>query len=47
MFRYQRVSEEIRQIKAKNFDISAEDQKRIEVLEGTMKKIYNDSQRLY
>lgn len=47
MFRYQRLSEQIRQIKAKSFEVSYEDQKQINVLEAKMKQLYNDSQRLF
>lgn len=47
MFRYQRLSEQIRQIRAKNFEVSLEDQKQINMLEAKMKQLYNDSQRLF
>lgn len=47
LFRYQRMSEQIRQIKAKSFDVSLEDQKQINLLEIKMKQLYNDTQRLY
>jgi hypothetical protein len=47
LFRYQRMSEQIRQIKAKSFDVSLEDQKQINLLETKMKQLYNDTQRLY
>lgn len=47
LFRYQRMSEQIRQIKAKSFDVSLEDQKQINILESQMKQLYNDTQRLY
>jgi hypothetical protein len=47
LFRYQRMSEQIRQIKAKSFDVSLEDQKEINLLEIKMKQLYNDTQRLY
>jgi hypothetical protein len=47
LFRYQRMSEQIRQIKAKSFDVSLEDQKEINLLESRMKQLYNDTQRLY
>lgn len=47
MFRYQRLSEQIRQIKAKSFEVSLEDQKNINMLEAKMKQLYNDSQRLF
>ena len=47
MFRYQRLSEQIRQIKAKSFEVSLEDQKQINMLEAKMKQLYNDSQKLF
>ena len=46
LFRYERMSEQIRQIKAKNFEVSLEDQKQINFLEGKMKQLYLDTQRL-
>jgi hypothetical protein len=45
--RYERISEQIRQIKAKNFEVSLDDQKQINLLEGQMRKLYLDTQRLY
>lgn len=47
LFRYQKMSEEIRQIKAKNFEVSFEDQKQINLIESRMKQVYNDTQRLF
>jgi hypothetical protein len=47
LFRYQKMSEEIRQLKAKSFEVSLEDQKQINLLESRMKQVYNDTQRLY
>ena len=47
LFRYEKMSEQIRLIKAKNFDVSAEDQKPINLLEGKMRQLYLDTQRLY
>lgn len=47
IFRYQRISEQIRQIKAKNFEVSESDQRTINQLESEMKRIYNDSQKLF
>ena len=45
--RYQRLEEQVRQIKAKNFEVSEEDQKQINIIQATMKKLYNDSQKLF
>jgi len=47
MFRYQKLSEQIRQIRANNFEVSLEDQRQINMLEAKMKQLYNDSQRLF
>jgi hypothetical protein len=47
LFRYERMSEQVRQIKAKNFDVSSEDQKQINILESSMRKLYMDTQKLY
>jgi hypothetical protein len=47
MVRYQRMQEQVRQIKAKNFEVSDEDQRQINIIESSMKKLYNDSQRLF
>ena len=47
MVRYQRLQEQVRQIKAKNFEVSDEDQRHINIIEASMRKLYNDSQRLF
>ena len=47
MIRYQRLQEQVRQIKAKNFEVSDEDQRQINMIESSMRKLYNDSQRLF
>jgi len=47
LFQYQRVHEEIRQIKAKNFEVSEQDQKKITQLEQIAKKIYDETRNLY
>lgn len=47
LFRYQRMSEEVRQIKAKNFEVSFEDQQKINVIESRMRQLYSDTQRLF
>lgn len=47
LYQYQKVQEEIRQIKAKNFEVSEKDQKEIERLEIVAKKIFNETSRLY
>ncbi len=45
--RYQRMQEQVRQIKAKNFEVTDEDQRQINIIEASMKKLYNDSQKLF
>ena len=45
--RYQRLQEQVRQIKAKNFEVSDEDQRQINIIESSMKKLYNDTQKLF
>lgn len=47
LFQYQRLQEEIRQIKAKNFEVSPQDQDKINFLEQRAKKIYNETEKLY
>jgi hypothetical protein len=47
LLRYQRLQEEVRLIKAKNFEVSEEDQRKINVMESTMKKLFNDTQKLF
>jgi hypothetical protein len=47
LFRYQKLQEQARQIKAKSFDVSAEDQMKINQLEATMKRLYNDTEKLF
>jgi hypothetical protein len=45
--RHQILQEQVRQIKAKNFEVSDEDQKLINFIEGKMKRLYNDTQKLF
>jgi hypothetical protein len=47
LLRYQRIQEQVRQIKAKSFEVSDEDQRQINILESTMKRLYNDTQKLF
>ena len=47
LMRYQRLQEQVRQIKAKNFEVSDEDQRQINIIEASKRKLYNDSQRLF
>lgn len=45
--RYNLVEEQIRQIKAKSFEVSDEDQKIIQQLQAKMKMIQNQTQKLH
>lgn len=47
LFQYQKIQEEIRRIKADNFEVSAEDQRKINILESQAKRIYNETEKLY
>jgi hypothetical protein len=47
LYQYERVQEEIRQIKAKNFEVSEKDQKEIDRLDVIGKKIFNETKKLY
>ena len=47
LLRYQRLQEQVRLIKAKSFEVSDEDQKQINIIESSMKKLYNDTQKLF
>ena len=47
LFEYQKVQEKIRQIRAENFELSPEDEKKIKILEAEAKKIFNQTSRLY
>lgn len=47
LFQYQKIQEEIRRIKADNFEVTAEDQRKINILESQAKRIYNETERLY
>ena len=47
LLRYQRLQEQVRLIKAKSFEVSDEDQRQINIIEASMRKLYNDSQRLF
>jgi hypothetical protein len=47
LFKYQRLQEQVRQIKAENINVSEKDQRRIDLIEKEMKFIFNQTQRLY
>lgn len=45
--RFQKLQEEARQIRARNFELSAEDQRRVNFLEQDMRRVYNEAQKLF
>jgi hypothetical protein len=47
LLRYQRLQEQVRLIKAKSFEVSYEDQKQINAIEESMRRLYNDTQKLF
>jgi hypothetical protein len=47
LLRYQRLQEQVRLLKAKSFEVSDEDQRQIMVIEASMKRLYNDTQKLF
>lgn len=47
LFQFQRLQEQVRQIKAEDINVSPENQKKIDILESQMRRLYNDTQRLY
>jgi hypothetical protein len=47
LLRYQRLQEEVRLIKAKSFEVSFDDQKKINQIEETMSRRDNDTQKLF
>ena len=47
LFQYQKIQEEIRRIKADNFNVSDDDQRKINILEAQAKRIYNETEKLY
>ena len=47
LLRYQRLQEQVRLIKAKSFEVSDEDKKQINIIESSMKRLFNDTQKLF
>lgn len=47
LFKYQRLQEQVRQIKAEDINLSEKNQRKVDLLEKEMKMIYNQTQRLY
>jgi len=47
LLRYKRLQEKVRLIKAKSFEVSGEDQVKINQIEEVMRRLYNDTQKLF
>ena len=47
LFQYQRLQEQVRLIKAENLELNANQIREVQKLEAQMKKLYEDTQRLY
>jgi hypothetical protein len=47
LFQFQRLQEQVRQIKAENIEVSSNDQVKINELEKQMRVIYNQTQKLF
>ena len=47
LFQFQRLQEQVRQIKAENIEVSQQDQQKINVLESQMRQLYNQTQNLF
>lgn len=47
LFKYQRLQEEVRKIKAGNFDLSENEQRKVNELEAQMRSIFQQTERLY
>lgn len=47
LFQYQRLQEQVRLIKAENLELNEKQIKEVQMLESQMKKIFNDTQKLY
>lgn len=44
---FQMLQEQVRQIKAKNFELSSEDEIQVRSLEQKMRFVYNEAQKLF
>jgi len=47
LFQFQKLQEQVRQIKAENFEVSDKDQLKINEIEKQMRVIYNQTQKLF
>lgn len=47
LFQFNKLQEQVRLIKAEDINITPQNQRKIDMLEAQMRKIYNDTQKLY
>jgi hypothetical protein len=47
LFKYERLQEQVRLIKSENINVSDEDQRKINMLESEMRKVYMETEKLY
>ena len=47
LFQFQKLQEQVRQIKAETFEVSDKDQLKINEIEKQMRVIYNQTQKLF
>jgi hypothetical protein len=47
LFQYQRLAEKVRLIRAESIDVTPENQRKINMIESEMKKVYNETNRLF
>ena len=47
LFKYQRLQEEARRIRAESFELSEDQIRKVNQIESQMRKIFMDTQRLY
>jgi hypothetical protein len=45
--KFQRLQEQVRLIKAENFELNAKQAKEVQMLEAEMRKVYNETQKLF
>lgn len=45
--KFQRLQEQVRLIKAENFELNAKQLKEVQMIEAEMRKIYNETQKLF
>lgn len=45
--KFQRLQEQVRLIKAENFELNAKQAKEVQMLEAEMRRVYNETQKLF